>query len=98
MKSVDTKMLYGLIIAVIFVITGTFILHESRETLDLVAERLGLEVANMLPAPFPDYTVPGFESIWVVVTLGVLSTLVIFVVTYGIGKLLAKIKTKSEAS
>lgn len=98
MKRANKAVLYGLIIAVIFVIAGTFILYESNETLDIVAESLGLEGINMFPAPFPDYTVPGLDNIWAVLTLGILSTLVIFAVAYGIGKLLAKIKTKGEVS
>lgn len=96
MKNPDKEILYGLIIAVAFVIVGTLILYESNETLDLVAEHLGVVGENLLPAPFPEYTVPWFDSTWSSLALGIISTVLIFAVTYSIGKTLVKIRAKSE--
>ncbi|MGQ9759003.1 MAG: hypothetical protein ACUVQ5_00290 [Candidatus Methanomethylicaceae archaeon] len=95
MRGTNRYILYGIIIAIIFVTVGTFILYESNETLDMVAEYLGAEGLNILPAPFPDYTVPWLDNIWGGLALGILSTLLIFAVTYGLGKVLTKIRARN---
>ncbi|MEM2002291.1 MAG: hypothetical protein QXT77_06585 [Candidatus Methanomethylicaceae archaeon] len=96
MKKTDKGILYGLIIALTFVILGTFVLYESNETLDMVAEQLGVIGNNILTAPFPEYSVPWFDSIWISLVLGMISTIAIFALTYAVGKLLLKIRAKSD--
>lgn len=98
MKGRNKTILYGLLIAIIFVSVGTFILYESNETLDMVAEYLGTKAENVLPAPFPDYVVPWFDNVWGGLTLGIFSTLLIFAVTYSVGKIFTKIRTRDEKS
>ncbi|MEM4720833.1 MAG: hypothetical protein QXT73_02050, partial [Candidatus Methanomethylicaceae archaeon] len=94
MKKTDKGILYGLIIALAFVILGTFVLYESNETLDMVAEQLGVIGDNILIAPFPEYSVPWFDSVWASLVLGMISTIAIFALTYAVGKLLLKIRAK----
>ena len=91
-------MLYGLIISLVFVTIGTFFLCESNETLDMVAEHLGFVGENIITAPFSEYTIPGFDNVWASLALGMISTIIIFAVAYGIGKLIVKIRAKSVAS
>ncbi|MCQ5361883.1 MAG: hypothetical protein NO515_00165 [Candidatus Methanomethylicia archaeon] len=98
MKNLDRSVIYGLIIALVFVAIGTFFLYESNETLDMVAEHLGFVGENIIASPFPEYTIPGFDNVWASLALGMISTIIIFAVAYGIGKLIAKIRTKSVAS
>ncbi|MGC8937025.1 MAG: hypothetical protein ACP5KV_06680 [Candidatus Methanomethylicaceae archaeon] len=96
MKNRDKGILYGIIIALLFVIIGTLVLYESNETLDMVAENFGFVGENLINAPFPEYTIPWFDNIWGALALGILSTLAIFAVTYGVGKLLSEFRKKSE--
>lgn len=96
MKNPEKRILYGLLIALTFVILGTFLLYESNETLDVVAERLGVVGNNILTAPFPEYSVPWFDSVWASLALGMISTIAIFALTYAVGKLLLKVRAKSE--
>ncbi|MCX8182415.1 MAG: hypothetical protein N3D12_04795 [Candidatus Methanomethyliaceae archaeon] len=98
MKNLDKWILCGLMSALVFVLLGTFVFYESNETLDMVAERLGVIGENLLTAPFPEYTFPWFDSVWVSLMLGMISTIIIFTITYGIGKLLAKVREKSETN
>lgn len=83
----------GLIVAFVFVLIGVVWLSNSVETLDVKAEQLGAEENPVYEAPLPDYTVPGIEeNLTVNLLLGIFSTLVIFGVTLGIGKILARKK------
>ncbi|MEM2058366.1 MAG: hypothetical protein QXO76_08975, partial [Thermoproteota archaeon] len=95
-KKTEKGILYGLIIALTFVILGTFVLYESNETLDMVAEQLGVIGNNILTAPFPEYSVPWFDTVWTSLVLGMISTIAIFALTYAVGKLLLKIRAKSD--
>lgn len=79
----------GLAVAFIFVALGVFLLSESLETLDVQAEEMGLVGYNILASPFPEYVVPGFEDVWGTLLLGLASTVMIFMVAYAVGKLLA---------
>lgn len=85
----------GLALAVLFVILGTFIFATSLETLDVQAEKLGVTSEKVVPAPFPEYTLPGFENVWGGVLLGIASTLGIFGVTLAVANLLKK-KTRNQ--
>jgi hypothetical protein len=90
-KQDKRTILIGLLVAVIFVAIGTFLFSYAMETLDVAAEELGATTQIVINAPLPDYVVPGFEdNIIVNLMLGIASTLLIFGVTYGVGKLLPK--------
>jgi amino acid transporter len=91
-KNLDRNMIIiGLMLAVIFVILGNFVFSYAFETLDVQAEKLEVSGENVLAAPFPEYTIPGFEeNVWGGILLGVVSTLAIFVVTLGVASLLKK--------
>ncbi len=82
-------LLAGVILAAVLVALGTFVFSESIETLDVKAEELGFEGFSLLPAPFPEYTMPGFEDPLVNYLLGVFSVLIVLVATFAIGKLLS---------
>jgi len=85
----------GLALAVLFVILGSFVFATSLETLDAQAEKLGVTSENIVPAPFPEYTFPGFENVWGGVLLGIGATLGIFGVTLVVANVLKK-KTQSQ--
>lgn len=81
----------GLSVAALFVVLGTFLFGYSMETLDVKAEDLGIEAGeSVFPSPFPEYVVPGLETDAVNLLLGLASTLLIFVVAWGVLKALAK--------
>jgi ABC-type molybdate transport system permease subunit len=94
-KNERNLIITGLALAVLFVILGTFIFAASSETLDVQAEKLGVTGENIVPAPFPEYTLPGFENVWGGAMLGIASTLGIFGVTLAVANLLKK-KTQSQ--
>jgi ABC-type antimicrobial peptide transport system permease subunit len=85
--------LVGLTIAVIFVLLGVFVFSYAMETLDVQAEELGAEEAPIYEAPLPDYTIPGLENEAGAILLGVVSTLLLFVVGFSVAKLLSKKKS-----
>jgi hypothetical protein len=90
-KNLDRNtIVIGLALAVIFVIIGNFVFSYALETLDVQAEKLEISAENVLAAPFPEYTIPGFENEWGGILLGVVSTLAIFMVTLGVASLLKK--------
>jgi hypothetical protein len=80
----------GLVVAVIFVVVGNLLFSYALETLDVQAERLGVTEDNILEAPFPEYAIPGFDSGWGNILLGVVSTLLIFTVTLLVASFLKK--------
>lgn len=82
-------LLAGLVAASVLVALGTFVFSESIETLDVKAEELGFEGLSLLPAPFPEYTVPGLEDPVVNFLLGVISVVIVLVVAFAVGKLLS---------
>ena len=94
-KNERNLIITGLAIAVLFVILGTFVFAASLETLDVQAEKLGVTGENIVSAPFPEYTLPGFENVWGGVLLGIASTLGIFGVTLAVANVLKK-KTQSQ--
>ena len=92
-KSNKRAILIGLAAALIFVALGTFVFSYAMETLDVAAEDLGASSQTIITAPLPEYVVPGFEeNLLVNLMLGTISTIGIFGVAYGIGKLLTKRK------
>lgn len=89
-KRSDKKGLFaGLAVAAVLVALGTFVFSESVETLDVKAEELGLEGFSLLPAPFPEYAVPGMEDPLVTFLLGVFSVVLVLVVAFAIGRFLS---------
>jgi len=80
----------GLAVAAVFVVVGNLVFSYSLETLDVQAERLGVSGESILDAPFPEYTIPGFDSLWGSVLLGIASMLLIFTVTLVVANLLKK--------
>ena len=92
-KNLDRNtIVIGIALAVIFVILGNFVFSYALETLDVQAEELEVVGENILHAPFPEYTIPGFENEWGGILLGIVATLAIFVVTLGVASLLKKKK------
>jgi type III secretory pathway component EscU len=90
-KSLNRKtVVVGLALAAVFVVIGNFVFSYALETLDVQAERLGLSGENVLEAPFPEYAIPGFDSIWGSVLLGIASLFLIFTVTIVVANLLKK--------
>jgi len=90
-KSLNRKtVVVGLALAAVFVVIGNFVFSYALETLDVQAERLGLSGENVLEAPFPEYTIPGFDSVWGSVLLGIASLFLIFTVTIVVANLLKK--------
>ena len=73
----------GLVVALIFVLLGVFILSYSMETLDKQAEQLGAEEKTVYNPPFADYTLPGLDNVWGALIIGVVGTLLLFIVGLG---------------
>jgi NADH:ubiquinone oxidoreductase subunit 3 (subunit A) len=82
--------LTGLTLALIFVILGVFCFSYAMETLDLKADEIGLEEHPIYHPPFPDYNITGFDGKWTNIIIGVASTLLLFIVTFSVAKLLSK--------
>ena len=83
----------GLVVALIFVLVGTFVFSYSMETLDKQAEQLGAEENPVYEPPFPDYTIAGLESTWSALLIGITSTLLLFVLSVGVAKILRRKKS-----
>jgi protein-S-isoprenylcysteine O-methyltransferase Ste14 len=86
-KKSHKTIIVGLIVALVFVLVGTFLLSYSMETLDRQAEQLGAEEHLIYEPPFPDYAIPGIDSVWGALAIGVAGTLLLF----GIGLAAAKL-------
>lgn len=82
----------GLTVALIFVLIGVFFLSNSMETLDKQAEQLGIAEKPVYKPPFADYNIHGLDNIWGALIIGVLGTLLLFVVSLGVAKLLRRRK------
>jgi ABC-type phosphate transport system permease subunit len=82
----------GLTIALIFVLIGVFFLSYAMETLDVQAEQLGSEEQPVYNPPFADYNIPGLDNEWGALIVGVIGTLLLFVVSLGVAVLLRKTK------
>ncbi|HSV49286.1 MAG TPA: hypothetical protein VLH35_03140 [Candidatus Acidoferrales bacterium] len=91
MNSKDKKTLVaGLVIALVFVVLGTFVFSYALETFDVKAEELGAEEKPIHEAPLPDYSLPGVENEWGSLAVGIASTLLLFIAGLGAAKLLKK--------
>jgi amino acid transporter len=87
----------GIIISIIFVIIGCIWLSLSVETLDEIAENFGVKENPIWNPPLPDYELPGFEgNVLINMIIGIVFTIVVFIVTYSIGNLL-KIKESKKS-
>ena len=82
-------LLTGMVVAAVLVAMGTFVFSESIETLDVKAEELGFEGFSLLPAPFPEYAIPGLEDPLVNFLLGFVSVLLVLIVAFGVYKILS---------
>ncbi|MCL2358323.1 MAG: hypothetical protein LBH74_08685 [Nitrososphaerota archaeon] len=91
-KSNQKTIIAGLAIAFLFVALGVFYFSYALETLDLTAEELGLEAQPIYEPPFPDYNLIGLDNQWGALLIGVVSVLLLFVVAFGVAKLLSKRK------
>ncbi|MEM3438009.1 MAG: PDGLE domain-containing protein [Nitrososphaerales archaeon] len=89
----NRMILIGIIISVIFVLIGCIYLSSSQETLDKVAEEFGLSESLLWEAPLPDYELRGLEgNLFINLAIGIISTFVIFALTFTIGKILREKK------
>ena len=94
-KRNQKTVLIGLVVALIFVLVGVFIFSYSMETLDKQAEQLGAEEKPVVyNPPFADYTIPGMNNVWGALIIGIIGTLLLFIVGLGAAILLNKKKSK----
>jgi hypothetical protein len=93
-KRNQKTVLIGLVVALIFVLVGVFIFSYSMETLDKQAEQLGAEEKPVYNPPFADYTIPGMNNDWGALIIGIIGTLLLFIVGLGAAILLNKKKGK----
>jgi hypothetical protein len=78
----------GLTVAFVFVLLGVFVFSYAMETLDKQAEELGAEEQSVYEPPFPDYSIIGMDNEWGALLIGILGTLLLFIVGLGVAKLL----------
>lgn len=79
----------GIVTAVLLAVVGVLWLSGSMETLDRVAELLGVKGLTLWNPLFPDYILPGHEgNVEATLVLGVTSTLIVFGAAYLLGRLL----------
>lgn len=83
----------GLVVALIFVLLGVFCFSYALETLDVKAEQLGAQEQPIYEPPFPDYTIVGMENEWGALLIGIAGTLLLFIVSLGVAKILQKKKS-----
>jgi hypothetical protein len=86
-------LIVGITVAIIFVILGVFCFSYAMETLDVKAEELGAQEQPVYEPPLPDYVIPGMDNEGGALLLGVTSTLLLFVVGFGVAKILGKKKS-----
>lgn len=83
--------IFGIIISIIFVIVGGVWLSVSAETLDKIAEEFEATEISIWNPPLSDYTLPGFEeNVMVNIGVGILFTLITFLIAFGVGKALRR--------
>jgi ABC-type phosphate transport system permease subunit len=80
----------GLSIALVFVLVGVFVFSNSMETLDKQAEQLGTTENPIYNPPFKDYNIPGLDNVWGALLVGVVSTLLLFIVAFGVAKIMQR--------
>jgi hypothetical protein len=86
-------LIIGLTVALIFVLVGVFCFSYAMETLDVKAEELGAQEQPIYEPPFPDYNILGLDNVWGALIVGIAGTMLMFVVTYGVAKILKKKKS-----
>jgi hypothetical protein len=91
--STKKTILIILTLAMVFVLVGVFVLSFSFETLDKQADKMGAEENPIYEAPFADYAIPGLDSIWGALIVGVVGTLLLF----AMGIIVAKIFRKKKS-
>jgi len=85
----DKALIAGIAVAALFATAGVLWLSTSMETLDEIAEQLGVKGYGLWNALFPDYAVPGHEgSVWVTLALSLASIAMVFCAAYLVGRLL----------
>ena len=92
-KTNQKTIIIGLTVALIFVLIGVFVFSYSMETLDKQAEQLGSEEKPLFNPPFADYTIPGLDNVRGGLIVGIIGTLLLFVVSLGVAVLLRKKKS-----
>ena len=92
-KTNQKTIVIGLTVALIFVLIGVFLLSYSMETLDKQAEQLGSEEKPLFNPPFADYNIPGLDNVWGGLIVGIMGTLLLFVVSLTVAMLLRKKKS-----
>ena len=92
-KTNQKTIIIGLTVALIFVLIGVFVLSYSMETLDKQAEQLGSEERPLFNPLFADYTIPGLDNVWGGLIVGIMGTLLLFVVSLAVAMLLRKKKS-----
>jgi hypothetical protein len=95
LKPISTKktILIVLAIAMVFVLVGVFVLSFSFETLDKQADKMGAKENPIYEAPFADYSIPGLDSTWGALIIGVVGTLALFVLGFIVAKIVRKKKS-----
>jgi hypothetical protein len=92
-KKISRKtLIFGLTVALVFVMAGVFCFSYALETLDVKAEELGVAEQPIYEPPFPDYSIVGFENQWGALVVGIASTLLLF----GVGLVVAKVLNKKK--
>jgi len=91
--STKKTILIVLTVAMIFVLVGVFVLSYSFETLDKQAGKLGAEEKPVYHAPFDGYNVPGLENTWGLLIVGVVGTLLLFVMGLVVAKIMRRKKS-----
>lgn len=92
-KKLNQKtLIVGLTVALIFVLVGVFAFSYSMETLDKQAQQLGAEEKPVYKPPFADYNIPGLDNEWGALIIGIAGTLLLFIVSLGVAKILQKKK------
>jgi protein-S-isoprenylcysteine O-methyltransferase Ste14 len=92
-KTTQKTIVIGLTVALIFVLIGVFVLSYSMETLDKQAEQLGSEEKPLFTPLFADYNIPGLDNVWGGLIVGIMGTLLLFVVSLTVARLLRKKKS-----
>ncbi|MGE5556041.1 MAG: hypothetical protein ACM3UY_07260 [Methanocella sp.] len=92
-KSNKKLVLAGLVVALVFVVLGTFVLSYAYETFDMKAEELGAEEQPIFEAPFADYTLGGSDNQWVALIVGVAATFLLFLAGIAAAKVFQKKKS-----
>jgi hypothetical protein len=81
----------GIIVSLMAVLIGTIWLPQSHETLEEIAERLGIRESPLWSPPMPDYEITSLKGNSIArILLGFVAALLVLGVTFVIGKGLRK--------